>query len=123
MVRPSALAVRRLMTSSNSVDSRARVPGYAGDVPSRPLDAGDEALTHGVDAERHHDRDRRGGLFGGSDHGDITCCHDHVHLEPNKLGRKVGEPLDLSFGPPLLDGNRLALNPTKVTKAFTKCPT
>jgi hypothetical protein len=27
------------------------------------------------------------------------------------------------LGPPLLDENRFALNPTKVTKAFAKCPT
>jgi hypothetical protein len=65
---------------------------------------------------------RRGGFFGGPDSGDCACCNDHVHLEPYELGGNLGEPFDLSLGPPLLDENRFALDPTMVTKAFTKCP-
>jgi hypothetical protein len=42
--------------------------------------------------------------------------YDDVHLEPDQLGRQVGQPVDPTLGKSIVDDNILALNPPELAQ-------
>ena len=89
----------------------------ARDVPPRPRQAGDEPLPHRIRGARHHDRDRARGVLGSAGRGGASC-HNHVHLEPDQLGRQVGEPLVLPLRIAVLNDEVLALDIAEVAQTL-----
>jgi hypothetical protein len=43
-------------------------------------------------------------------------CDDEVHLEPDQLGRQVGQPVDPILRISIVDDNILALNPPELAQ-------
>jgi len=70
--------------------------GQAGDVPTRPGEAGDEPTPHRIASPRHDNGDRPSGLLGGK--GILRRWrYDHVNVETDQVGREVGKPSILAF--------------------------
>ena len=83
---------------------------------ARELDHADaDRVTH----RREHDRDDRRRLL--CCNGGRRCGRDNdIHLQPNELGRGLGEPLVASLRPPILDGDGASLVPTEFAKSLHK---
>src|SRR5262249_31751897 len=47
-------------------------------------------------------------------------CHDHINLEPDKLGRELRKPIQLSFRGAKLERDVLALHVAEFTQSFAK---
>ena len=45
----------------------------------------------------------------------------HRHLEPDQFGRELGELIERTQRPSVLDGDVLAINPAMLPQPFTEC--
>ena len=85
---------------SVSLRISSRFPGSSAPSQLKPVmfpwarQAGDESFPYRIIVRRHHDGDRAGGVLRRTDRGDAPY-HNHLHLEPDQLGRQVREPLIL----------------------------
>ena len=84
----------------------------AGDVAARPRKAGDDAGGNRVAHDRGHDRDDRCRLFCRNNRW-CGIRDDDVHLEPDKLGRDLGEALTAALRPAIFDREIAALDPAE----------
>jgi energy-coupling factor transporter ATP-binding protein EcfA2 len=96
-------------------DFQAGVARHPCDVPARAREARDEPDANRIANGNHDDGDRLGGVLG--------CRHplrppryDEVHLEPDQLGRQVGQPVDPILRISIVDDNILALNPPELAQ-------
>src|SRR5215510_3248126 len=64
----------------------------------------------------HNDGDRLGGVLGCRRCLRPRRCDDQVHLEPDQLGRQVGQPVDPTLRISIVDDNILALNPSELAQ-------
>jgi hypothetical protein len=87
--------------------------------PPRVRQAGDEPLRNRIRGAPHHDRERARGVLGSADRGDAPC-DNHVHLEPDQLGRQVAEPLETPLRIAVLNDEVLALDITEVAQTLPK---
>jgi hypothetical protein len=89
----------------------------ARDVAPWVRQAGDEPLPNRITGARHHNRDRARGVLGRPDRV-AAPRHDDVHLEPNQLGRQVGEPLVPPLRIPVLNDEVLALDVVELAQTL-----
>jgi hypothetical protein len=75
----------------------------------------DEPAPQGVSAARHHDRNGRGRLPGGTD-GHRAISDDDVRLEADQLRRRDGHAIGLAPLVPPVDGEILSLDVGELTK-------
>src|SRR5438128_5218046 len=64
----------------------------ASEVPAGPGEAGDQPCAHGIKRVRLNDWNRLGRVFDGAN-GRCRGDYDHVGVESNQLGGKLGKPL------------------------------
>src|SRR5207302_9153262 len=64
---------------------------------------------------KRDDGDRLGGVVGWR-HSLRPPRYDEVHLEPDQLGRQVGQPVDPTLRISIVDDNILALNPPELAQ-------
>jgi hypothetical protein len=83
--------------------------------PPRPRQAGDESCPNRISGACHHDRERARGVLGCTGRCG-SYGHKHVDVEPDQLGRQVGEPFILSLCPTVLDDEVLALDIAEVAQ-------
>src|SRR5262249_22989404 len=81
----------------------------------RTCEAGDESVPNRITSARHHNRDRVRGMLGSADSGSAHS-HNHIHLEPDQLGREVGEPLLTPLRRAVLNDEVLALDIPEVAQ-------
>ena len=48
--------------------------------------------------------------------GRVPCDHDQINLKTNQVRRKLRQALSLLLGKPVLDGDILSLNPSKLAQ-------
>ena len=81
--------------------------------------AGDEALSHWIADGDHDDRNRAGGVPGRHRrrrrHRD-----DDGHVEPDQLGCKVAQPVEIKLRMSLLDGDVPVLDIAEISKPLTE---
>ena len=87
------------------------------DVAARPREAGDDARGNSV-ADAHHDDGYRCGSLLGRKGSRCASGHEDVNLEPDQLGRQVGEAIKLPSAQPGLDDNVLPLHVAQITQAL-----
>jgi hypothetical protein len=90
--------------------------GVPCDVPARAREARDEPGANRIANENHDDGDRLGGVLGCRRYLRPRRCDDEVHLEPDQLGRQVGQPVDPILRISIVDDNILALNPPELAQ-------
>jgi hypothetical protein len=84
------------------------------DVPARAREARDESELNGIANARHDDRNRPGSLLGC--HGWWRRPrHDDIHLEPDQLGRELGQPVEPTLRKTIVDNDVLALHQPELT--------
>jgi hypothetical protein len=91
-------------------DFQAGAAGHPCNVPARAREARDEPGTNRIANANHDDGDGLGGVLG-CRHSLRPRRYDDVHLEPDQLGRKVGQPVEPTLRESIVDDNILALNP------------
>jgi hypothetical protein len=96
-------------------DFHAGVEGQTGDVAARTRESGDEPEPNRIANTDHDDGDRPGGFLGGHGSRRRRRCHN-VHLEPNQVGREVGQPVEATLGKSILDDDVLAFCPSELAK-------
>jgi hypothetical protein len=96
-------------------DFQAGVAGHPCDVPARAREARDEPGANRIANGNHDDGDRLGGVLG-CRHSLRPPRYDEVHLEPDQLGRQVGQPVDPILRISIVDDNILALNPPELAQ-------
>src|SRR5437016_2768318 len=94
---------------------QAGVAGHSCDVPARAREARDEPGANRIATGNHDDGDRLGGVLG-CRHSLRPPRYDEVHLEPDQLGRQVGQPVDPILRISIVDDNILALNPPELAQ-------
>jgi hypothetical protein len=77
--------------------------------------AGDEPEPNRISGGGHHDRDRARGVLGSTDRGG-SLCHNHVHREPDQLGRLVTETLFAPLRIAVLQDEVLTLDVTEIAQ-------
>src|SRR5499426_197747 len=97
-------------------DFQAGAAGHPCDVPARAREARDEPGTNRIANGNHDDRDRPGGVLGCRRYLRPRRCDDEVHLEPDQLGRQVGQPVDPILRISIVDDDILALNPPELAQ-------
>src|SRR5262245_42334347 len=97
---------------------QAGAAGHPCDVPAR---AREEPGANRIANGNHDDGDRLGGVLGCRRRLRPRRCDDEVHLEPDQLGRQVGQPVDPTFRISIVDDNILALNPPELAQPLPKC--
>src|SRR5262249_28772389 len=75
----------------------------------------DEPGANRIANGSHDDGDRLGGVLG-CRHSLRPLRYDEVHLEPDQLGRQVGQPVDPTLRISIVDDNILALNPPELAR-------
>ena len=100
-------------------DFQAGAAGHPCDVPARPREARDEPGANGIANANHDDGDRLGGILG-CRHSLRPRRYDDVHLEPDQLGRKIGQPVEPTLRKSIVDDNILALNPPELAQPCHK---
>jgi hypothetical protein len=86
--------------------------GDAGDIPPRSREARDKPARDWIVAHDHDDRNRRRCSL--DDRGLLPSVREeHVRAEADKLRRQDWEALVLSFGVPIVQGERLAVHVAK----------
>src|SRR5207245_1347403 len=93
----------------------AGVAGHPYDVPARAREARDEPGANRIANANHDDGDRVGGVLG-CRHSLRPQRYDDVHLEPDELGRQVGQPVDPILRISIVDDNILAFNPPELAQ-------
>ena len=96
-------------------DFQAGAAGHPCDVPARAREARDEPGANRIANGNHDDGDRLGGVLG-CRHSLRPPRYDEVHLEPDQLGRQVGQPVDPTLRISIVDDNILALNPPELAQ-------
>src|SRR5499427_9619988 len=96
-------------------DFQAGAAGHPCDVPARAREARDESGANRIANGNHDDGDRLGGVPG-CRHSLRPLRYDEVHLEPDQLGRQVGQPVDPTLRISIVDDNILALNPPELAQ-------
>ena len=94
---------------------QAGAAGHPCDVPARAREARDEPGANRIANGNHDDGDRLGGVLGRR-HSLRPPRYDEVHLEPDQLGRQVGQPVDPTLRISIVDDNILALNPPELAQ-------
>ena len=89
-----------------------RLQRQAGDVAARPRQTGDGAGAERVRRQREHDRDGRCRLRCGGEC--ISARDDDIDLEPDELGRDLGEALGATLPPAILDGDGTSIDPPEL---------
>ena len=97
---------------SQNLDRDGRV---AGDVPARTGETGNEASSDRVPDSNHDDGNGARGLPAASD-ACVTNATITAGFEFDQLSREVGEALESSLRPPVLDGDVLPLDVTALTQ-------
>jgi hypothetical protein len=77
--------------------------------------AGHEPERNGITNNCRDDWDRFGDFLGRADRG-VSSCHDDINLETDQLGRKLSEPIVLSFRISVLNGDILSLHVAEVSE-------
>jgi len=83
--------LEQLQTLGNQLGAEE---GQPRDIPTRPRDAGDQAVSDRIAHNRRHNGDTGGRLLCGTGHG-RTHHDDEVDLETGQLCREPRKPLDL----------------------------
>ena len=91
----------------------------ASDVTARPYEGSDQAGTDRVSDLCEHDRDDRRRLFCRDDRWGCRCYND-IHLQPDELGRELGQALCASLCPAVLDRNIATLDPAELAQSLHK---
>src|SRR5262245_24688379 len=76
---------------------------YSRDIPTWPIEAGNETVTNRVIRAREDDRYSRGGCLCCSDRRVGPACHDHRHLPAHQVRRHRWQPFVMVFRPSKLD--------------------
>jgi hypothetical protein len=85
------------------------------EVPARPREARDEPQSHRIANARHNDGQLRGRVLG-SPGGQRIAHHDDIDLQPDELGRQVGEAVGFPLGIALCNRDVLAFHPSQLTQ-------
>src|SRR5262249_39731750 len=89
--------------------------GHPRDVTGRTREVRDEPEPNRIANANHYDGDRLGGVLGG--HGSWRRRgYDDVHLEPDQLGREVGQPVKPTLRKSIVDDDVLAFNPPELAQ-------
>ena len=107
-------------SSSRFAASSTAEEAHAGDIAARPVEAGDEANSDRVGADREHDRNRRGGGFRGKRRS-VARCDDHCHLAADQIGRQRWQPIVLILRPAVFDRDVLTFDIAGLLQALTEC--
>ncbi len=89
------------------------------DVPSRPRQARDEPVPHGIDTGRHDDGDGAGRVLGRQGGGGRPH-NDEIYAQAHQVGSEVRPSLGMALVPADLEGNRLALDVAQVTQPLAE---
>jgi hypothetical protein len=105
-----------LRSSSCLLYNPLRVKGAGPrDVPTGPLQIGDQSTGNWIDYHSEDDGDGRGCVLGS--HSPYTTHHtDHVHLETDQFGGKFRQAVEPPLRPSVLDDDVPALNIAEVAK-------
>src|SRR5262245_14421236 len=116
------MATRRILgtislssSSCLATISRPALPDIPVTCPPRAREARDEPGANRIANGNHDDGNRLGGVPG-CRHSLRPLRYDEVHLEPDQLGRQVGQPVDPTLGISIVDDNILALNPPELAQ-------
>jgi hypothetical protein len=88
-------------------------------ISPRAREARDEPAPNRIGNGEHDDRDRRGGVLGRHDR-EGRRCGDDIDLQPDQLGREVGQAVRPALRESRLDDDVLALDPPELTQPFPK---
>ena len=86
-------------------------------VATRAREAGDEAALHRIRDTADDNGDGPGGALGRHGRRRGARCEDHVDLQPDELGRELGQPLVLPLGGADLEDDALTLDPAEISEA------
>jgi hypothetical protein len=117
--RPSALAVLRLITSSNLVGCWiGRSAGFARHTYSACTPLVSAPIAGAMSSARRISSTFAGCClrFGALQHG----AEDDIHLEPDEFGREFGKSLAASLRPAILDRDRAPLDPAELAQPLHK---
>lgn len=95
----------------------ADAEGQPRDVPTRARKAYDQPERNRIAAAYHDDRNRPGGVLG-CDGWRRRRCYDDVHLEPDQLGRELGQPVGPALRESIVDDDVLPLSPPVRAQPF-----
>ena len=98
-------------------DFQADAVGQPCDVPARAREARDEPEPDRIANADHDDGDRPVAFLAATAAG-VAHRHDDVHLEPDQLGREVGQPLEPALRKSILDDDVLALDLAELPQAL-----
>ena len=90
---------------------------YAGDVATRPVEAGDQPMLDRVAAVCEHDRNARRRRLGGDRRDHAAGGKDHIDRKIGEVGRKGRQSLVLKIRPAIFDQEILLLDITGLVQA------
>ena len=93
-----------------------------GDVPPWSGQARHESARNRVISRRHDDGNAGGGFLRRADSVISAGGEEHVDLEADQLGREVVLAIELSLGPPVLNGDVLPFTITEPPRALAETP-
>src|SRR5262245_61727177 len=76
-----------------------------GCVAARPGEAGNETHADRIFRDTKDNGDRTGCRFGGASTNLDTRCCNHAYLAADQIGRQFRQPIELTFGPAIFDGD------------------
>src|SRR5262245_63973938 len=94
--------------------------GHAGQVATRPVQAGDQPVSHRLAAVYKYDRDGRGGRLGRKCWGKCTSCDDHRHVPADQISSQCWQPSGLTISPTVFDRQISALDIARFGEARAK---
>src|SRR5262245_60461996 len=92
---------------------------HPGDVPTRPREAGREAVPDRVAHDRHHDGDSSGRLLCSEGRGGIAG-ENEIEIKTEQLRRQLWESLDPSIRSPVFDDDVLPLHIPALAQSLPK---
>jgi hypothetical protein len=92
----------------------------AGQVATRPGEAGDKPELDRILGDGEHDRNRAGRRLGGDGRSGAAARDDDCNLSAHQIGRHGRQPIELVFGPPVFDRKVRAFRIADVFHALVK---
>src|SRR5258708_3390792 len=94
--------------------------GHSRDIAARPVQAGNEAVLHGVRSDHEDDRYSGGGCLRRQGRAGSAGCDDHGHLIADEISSHCRQSLDLTIRPAVYHRHVLALDVAGFLEALTE---